>query len=136
MSQVIFTADNSIQGITSSITSTPLSTNYIYAYNTNLSSLSTGSILSINNLNATSTTIFTNLNNISTNSMLNINNLNATSTTLFTNLNLLSTNSILSINNLNATSTTIFGLVNGHTASIANLNATMLQCSYINSSFY
>ena len=87
MSQVVFTTDNSLQGITTSITSTPLSTNYIYAYNTNLSSLSTGSILSINKLNATSTTLFTNLNNISTNSMLNINNLNATSTTIFTNLN-------------------------------------------------
>jgi hypothetical protein len=42
---------------------------------------------SINNLNATSTKIFTNLNSLSTNSILSINNLNATSTTILNNLN-------------------------------------------------
>jgi hypothetical protein len=66
--------------------------------------------ISINNLNATSTTIFNNLTSLSTNSILGINNLNATSTTIFNNLNSLSTNSILGINNLNATSITLFDL--------------------------
>ncbi len=41
MSQVVFTADNSVQGITTSIISTPIGSGYIYAYNTYLSSLST-----------------------------------------------------------------------------------------------
>ncbi len=81
MSSVIFSSDNSIQGTITTITSTPLSIN-LYAYNTSLSNLSTNSILLINNLNNTSTTIFNNLNNLSTNSILNINNLNATSTTI------------------------------------------------------
>ena len=60
MSTVNFSSDNSVQGTITSITSTPLGIN-LYAYNTNLSSLSTNSILNINNLNATSTTIFNNL---------------------------------------------------------------------------
>ena len=79
----------------------------VYATNSNLNSLSTNSILNINNLQSTSTTIFNNLNSFSTNSRLLISNLNATSTTIFNNLNSLSTNSSLSINNLNNTSTTI-----------------------------
>ena len=66
----------------------------------------------------------TNLNSLSSNATLSINNLNATSTTIVGNLNSLSTNSTLSINNLNATSTTILGIVNGHTTSTSNLNAT------------
>jgi hypothetical protein len=89
----------------------------------NLNSLSTNSIFNINNLNATSTTIFNNLNSLSTNSTLSINNLNATSTTIFNNLNSLSTNSIININNLNATSTTIFNNLNSlSTNSILNIN--------------
>ena len=60
----------------------------------------------INSLTGSST--LTNLNSLSTNSILSINNLNTTSTTVFNNLNSLSSNSILSINNLNATSTTLF----------------------------
>ena len=114
MSTVNFSSDTSIQGTITLITSTPLGIN-LYAYNTNLSSLSSYSYLNINNLNNTATTIFYNLNNLSSNSVLSINsnntsinNLNTTSTTIFNNLNSLSTNSILSINNLNATSTTIF----------------------------
>ena len=55
MATVIFNSDNSVQGTITSITSTPLGIN-LYAYNTNLSSLSTYSTLSISNLNATSTT--------------------------------------------------------------------------------
>ncbi len=79
----------------------------VYATTTNLNSLSSTSILSINNLIATSTTILGNLNSLSSASLLSINNLNATSTTIFTNLNSLSSASTLSIDNLNATSTTI-----------------------------
>ena len=59
--------------------------------------------MSINNLNATSSTL---LDSIYGN--ITISNLSATITTLFTNLNDLSTNSTLAINNLNATSTTLF----------------------------
>jgi hypothetical protein len=51
MATIIF---NSVQGTMTTITSTPLGIN-TYAHKTNLSSLSTNSILSINNLNATST---------------------------------------------------------------------------------
>ncbi len=61
MSTVNFSSDNSVQGTITSIISTPLAIN-LYAYNTNLSSLSSFSYLSINNLNATSGTIFNNLN--------------------------------------------------------------------------
>ena len=85
MATVILNSDNSVQGTITSITSTPLGIN-LYAYNTNLSSLSTYSTLSINNLQATSTTTFNNLNSISTYSRLNITNLQATSTTTFNNL--------------------------------------------------
>ncbi len=60
MATIIFNSDNTVQGTITSITSTPLGIN-IYAYNTNLSSLSTYSTLSISNTNATSTTIFNNL---------------------------------------------------------------------------
>ncbi len=59
-----------------------------------------------------SNTIFTNSNSLSSNSILGINNLNATSTTIFNNLNSLSNydsnNSILSNTNLNATSIKYF----------------------------
>jgi hypothetical protein len=48
MATVIFNSDNSVQGTITSITSTPLGIN-IYAYNTNLSSLSTYWTLSISN---------------------------------------------------------------------------------------
>ena len=82
MSTVNFSSDNSVQGTITSITSTPLGIN-LYAYNTNLSSLSSYSYLSINNLNATSTTIFNNLNSLSTSLILSINNLNNTSTSIF-----------------------------------------------------
>ncbi len=61
----------------------------VYATNTNLNSLSTNSIFSINNINTTSTTIFNNLTSLSTNSILSINNLNATSTTIFNKTNFL-----------------------------------------------
>ncbi len=77
MATVIFNSDNLVQGTIATITSTPLGIN-TYAYNTNLSSLSTYSTLSINNLYATSTSIFNNLNSLSTNSSLNISNLQAT----------------------------------------------------------
>ena len=117
----------------------------VYATTSNLNSLSSGSTLSINNLNSTSTTIFNNVNSLSTNSTLSINNLNststsifgivnthttgisylnATSTTTFTNLNSLSTNSTLSINNLNSTSTSMLGILNTHTTNISFLNTT------------
>ena len=66
MATVIFNSDNSVQGTITSITSAPLGIN-IYAYNTNLSSLSTYSTLSISNLNATSTTTSNNLNSLSSN---------------------------------------------------------------------
>jgi hypothetical protein len=55
MATVIFNSDNSVQGTITSITSTPLGIN-TYAYNTNLSSLSTYSTISISNTNATSST--------------------------------------------------------------------------------
>ena len=55
MSTVNFSSDNSVQGTITTITSTPLGIN-LYAYNTNLSSLSSYSYLSINNINATSGT--------------------------------------------------------------------------------
>ncbi len=77
-----FTADDSVQGTITTITSTPIGSGYIYAYNTNLSNLSTFTKLNIDNLNATSTPILGNLNSLSTNSILSINNLNATSTTI------------------------------------------------------
>ncbi len=57
MATVIFNSDISVQGTITTITSTPLVMNS-YAYNTNLSSLSTYSTLSINILNAASATIF------------------------------------------------------------------------------
>jgi len=120
-----FIQDDSIQGTTTTITEVVLG-GPLYAYNTNLSSLSSYSYLNINNLNNTSTTIFNNLNSLSSNSVLSINNLNNTSTTILNFLNSLSTNSILSINNLNATSTTIFNNLNSlstnSTLSITNLN--------------
>ena len=56
MSTVNFSSDNSVQGTITTITATPLGIN-LYAYNTNLSSLSSYSTLAINNLNTTSTTI-------------------------------------------------------------------------------
>ena len=54
MTSLVFIADDSIQSTTTTISG---SSTYIpvYAYNTNLSSLSSYSYLSINNLNATST---------------------------------------------------------------------------------
>ncbi len=90
MATVIFDSDNSVQGTITSITSTPLGIN-TYAYNTNLSSFSTYSTLSVCNLNATSTTIFNNLDSLSSNSTLSVNNLYATSTAIFNNLNSFST---------------------------------------------
>ena len=61
-----FIQDDSIQGTTSSIIEI-FSGIPLYAYNTNLSSLSSYSYLYLNNLNTTSTTIFNNLNSLSTN---------------------------------------------------------------------
>ena len=46
MSTVIFTADDSVQGTVITITSTLIESGYIYAYNTNLSNLSTFTKLS------------------------------------------------------------------------------------------
>ena len=69
----------------------------------NLNSFSTNAQLSINNINATSTTIFTNLNSFSTNAQLSINNINSTSTTILSNLNSFSTSTKLSIDNLYTT---------------------------------
>jgi hypothetical protein len=106
------TADDSVQGTVITITSTPIGSGYIYAYNTYLSNLSTFTKLNFDNLNATSTTIFGNINLLSTNSILSINNLNTTSTTTFNHLNSLSTNPILSNNNLNNTSTSIVNNIN------------------------
>jgi hypothetical protein len=63
----------------------------------NIFTISSTHQLSINNLNATSTTIFTNLNNFSTNGQLSINNLNATSTTLLNLINYVSTYSYTNI---------------------------------------
>ena len=99
-----FVQDDSIQGTTTIITEIA-ATAPVYAYTSDLNSLSTYTKLNLDNLKATSTTILGNLNSLSTNSILGINNINATSTTIFNNLNSLSTNSTLSINNLNATST-------------------------------
>jgi len=65
-----------------------------YALTTNLNNISTSAILSITNLNSTSSTTFNNLNNISTSAILSITNLNNTSTTTFNNVNQL--NSIIS----------------------------------------
>ena len=65
MSSVIFTADNSVQGTITTITSTSIGSGYIYAYTTHLSNLSTYTKLNVDNLNATSTTILGNLNSLS-----------------------------------------------------------------------
>ena len=78
MSSVIFTADNSVQGTITTITSTSIGSGYIYAYNTSLSNLSTYTKLNVDNLNITSTSILGYINSLSTNSILSINNLNAT----------------------------------------------------------
>ena len=75
----------------------------------------------INNLNATSTTIFNNLNSISTFSKLNIDNLNATSTTLLTYINNLTNPSTLTTNNLNVSGTT---KLNNSTTLISSLNVS------------
>jgi hypothetical protein len=64
MATIIFNSDDSVQGTITSITSTPLGIN-IYAYNTDLSNLSTYSKLKIDNLKITSTTILNNLNSLS-----------------------------------------------------------------------
>ncbi len=64
MATVIFNSDNSVQGTITSITSTPLGIN-IYAYNTNLSSLSSYIYLNISGTNA-------NLNSLSSYNYLNI----------------------------------------------------------------
>ena len=125
MSTVVFKTDDSVQGTTTTITTIPIGSGYIYAYNTSLSNLSTYTKLNIDNLNATSTTILGNLNSLSTNSILSINNLNATSTTTFNNLNSLSTNSILSINNLNATSTSIFNKTNFTNLYVSNASTLL-----------
>ena len=103
MSTVVFTADDSVQGTVTTSTSTPIGSGYLCADNTNLSILSTFTKLNIDNLNATSTTIFGNINSLSTNSILSINDLNTTSTNTFNNLNSLSTSSMLSIKYLNNT---------------------------------
>ena len=95
------------------------------------------SILSINNINTTSTTIFNNLNSLSTNSTLSINNINTTSTSLLnminsltgsstiTNLNNLSTYSALNISNLQATSTTIFNKTNFSNLVVSNASTLL-----------
>jgi hypothetical protein len=75
----------------------------------------------INNLNATSTTIFNNLNLISTYSKLNIDNLNATSTTLLSYINNLTNPSTLNVNNLNVSGTT---KLNNSTTCISSLNVS------------
>ncbi len=76
------------------------------------------------------------MNSLSTNSILSINNhttqlsnWNTTSTSIFNNLISLSTNSILSISNLNTTSTTLFNktnftnlLVSGTSTCLSSLN--------------
>ncbi len=69
MSTVIFNSDNLVQGTITTVTSTPLGIN-IYAYNTNLSSLSSYSYLNISGTNA-------NLNSLSSYSYLNISGTNA-----------------------------------------------------------
>ncbi len=65
--------------------------------------------MNINNLNATSTTIFNNLNSLSQNTTLNLNNLNATSTTIFNNLNSLSSQSYFLTNYTNLNSLNVSG---------------------------
>jgi hypothetical protein len=82
-----FTPDNSLQGTTTSIISRPLSINYLYAYNTNLSSLSTFTKLNRDNLNSTSTSILGNMNSLSTFTKLNRDNLNSTCTSVFNKTN-------------------------------------------------
>jgi hypothetical protein len=64
------------------------------------------------------------LNSLSTNSTLSINNLNATSTTIFNNLNSLSTNSTLSITNLNNKTNFTNLLVSGASTINSSLNIT------------
>jgi hypothetical protein len=75
-----FIQDTSTQNTTTTIVSSGNNIS-VFALTSDLYNLSTNSILSINNLNHTSTTTFNNLNNLSTNSILSINNLNHTSTT-------------------------------------------------------
>ncbi len=77
MATVIFKSENSVHGTITSMTLTPLGI-YTYSYNSNLSSLLTNSILSIDNLNAT----FDHLSSISTYSKSNITKLQATSLTI------------------------------------------------------
>ena len=80
------------------------------------------------NLTSNNATILSTLNVggsvIGPNTILSINNLNATTTTIFNNPNSLSTYSNLNISNLQSTSTAVLGLVNGHTQQISNLNNT------------
>ena len=79
---------------------------YLTGDGTGLTNLNYNAITNKPDLSTTYSSIL-NLNTLSTNSTLSINNLNATSTTIFDNLNSLSTNSILSISNLNSTSQSI-----------------------------
>ena len=114
-----FVQDNSTQ-LTTTIISSNISTESVFALTTNVNNLSTNSTLSINNLNNTSTTIFTNLNSLSTNSTLSINNLNNTSTTLlnktnFTNLFVSGASTLLS-------SLNIVGNIIGSGTALTNLN--------------
>jgi hypothetical protein len=89
-------------------------------------------ILSINILNATTTTILNHLNSLSTYSNLNISNLQSTSTTTFDNLNSLSTYSSLNISNLQSTSTSIFNNLNSlSTNSILLINNKPILIIYM-----
>ncbi len=62
--------------------------------------------------------------------MLSINNLNAASTTIFNILNDLSTNSSLNKLNLQATSTTIFNKTNFSNLVVSNASALLLSFKY------
>jgi hypothetical protein len=77
----LFKEDYSSQGTITSFTILPLSNN-LYAYNTDLSNLSTYTKLNIDNLKATSTSILNNLNSYSFYALESINSLNSTSTTI------------------------------------------------------
>ena len=100
-------SDNVFKIFTNNIDALTIDANQILTGNgSGLTNVNYDAITNKPDLSTTYSSIL-NLNTLSTNSTLSINNLNATSTTIFDNLNSLSTKSILSISYLNATSQSI-----------------------------
>ena len=90
----------------------------------NIFSISSTHQLAINNLNATSTTIFTNLNSLSTNSTLSINNLNNLSTQSYLDIPNIKTTSTTTLSNLNSLSSNTLLSINGASTVLSTLNVS------------